>query len=182
MSSKVVVTMFVSLDGVTESPEKWSFQFWNDEISQLKHDELFAAGSLLMGRVTYEGFFAAWPDRAGDPFADRINALPKHVATTTLSDLEWSNSHKIQGDVVAQIKALRQEDGGDILMYGGTGMVKTLVDNDLVDEFSLLVFPIVLGSGKRLFEDGSKASLKLVESKAYASGVVLLRYEPARGA
>jgi dihydrofolate reductase len=177
---KIVVTMFVSLDGVVEAPEKWSFPFWNDEISKLKHDELFAADALLLGRLTYEGFAAAWPHRKADVFADRINSLPKFAVSTTLKNLEWNNSKLIATNVAEEVTKLKQEAGQDLLVYGGPTMVDTLMRGDLIDEYRLLVYPVVLGSGKRLFKDGSNAKLKLAQSKTFDSGVVLLSYEPAR--
>ena len=175
---RVIVTMFVSLDGVTEAPEKWSLRFWNDEIAKFKHDELFAVDALLLGRATYQGFAAAWPSRKGD-YADRINGLPKFVASTTLANVEWNNSRLIRENVAAEVVKLKKEPRQDILVFGSTALVNSLMQHGLVDEIRMLVYPVVLGSGKRLFKDGSQATLKLAEAKALGSDVVLLRYEAA---
>jgi dihydrofolate reductase len=174
---RVVVTEFITLDGIMEDPHKWSFPYWNDEIDQFKHDELFASDAQLLGRVTYQGFAEAWPSRTGD-FADRLNSLPKYVVSTTLERAEWNNSHLIKANVAEQVAKLKQQPGQDILVHGSRTLVQTLMQHDLVDEYHLLVYPLVLGSGKRLFRDDSAATLKLAESKAFSSGVVLLRYQP----
>jgi dihydrofolate reductase len=176
---KVVVTMFVTLDGVMEAPEKWCFPFWNDDIAKFKTDELFAADAHLLGRVTYEAFAAAWPSRKDDTgMADRMNGLPKFVVSTTLGKAEWNNSTIIKSKVADAVLALKKEPGQDILVAGSATLVESLMQHGLVDEYRLLTFPIVLGSGKRLFAQGSKASLTLVESRSFGSGVVLLRYQP----
>ena len=116
---RLAATLFMSLDGVVESPEKWSFPYWNDEIGKFKHDETFSSDALLLGRVTYEGFAAAWPSRK-DPegFAERFNSIPKHVATRTLRKLEWNNSHLLKGDIVAEVSKLKQQPGKDIVIHG----------------------------------------------------------------
>jgi dihydrofolate reductase len=179
--SKVVVTMFLSLDGVLDEPQNWSFPYWNDEIAKFKTDELFATAAHLLGRVTYEGFAAAWPSRSDEAgFADRMNSLPKHVVSTTLEKAEWHNSTIIKEDVVDEISQLKQQYDQDILVAGSATLVQTLMEHDLVDEYRLLVYPIVLGKGKRLFQEGSGANLKLVESQEFDTGVVLLRYQPDR--
>jgi len=172
---KVVVTMFLSLDGVMEDPQNWSFPYWTDEIGKLKSDELFASDAQLLGRVTYQGFAAAWPSRTDD-YADRLDSLPKYVVSKTLERAEWHNSHLISANVAKEVSNLKQQPGQDILVHGSPTLVQTLMQADLVDEYRLLVFPVVPGSGKRLFKDGAKANLKLVETKAFSSGVVLLRY------
>jgi dihydrofolate reductase len=178
---KIVVAEFVSLDGVMEAPEKWSFQFWNDEIAKFKRDELFASDAHLLGRVTYQIFAGAWPSRTDDEgFADRMNNLPKYVVSTTLKKAEWKNSHLITTNVAAEVSKLKQQSGQDILVAGSATLVQALMQHDLIDKYHFLIFPIVLGSGKRLFKDGSKAPLKLMEAKAFSSGVVLLSYEPDR--
>jgi dihydrofolate reductase len=179
--SKVVVTMFLSLDGVLDEPQNWSFPYWNDEIAKFKTDELFATDAHLLGRVTYEGFAAAWPSRSDEAgFADRMNSLPKHVVSTTLEKAEWHNSTIIKEDVVDEISQLKQQYDQDILVAGSATLVQTLMEHDLVDEYRLLVYPIVLGKGKRLFQEDSGANLKLVESQEFDTGVVLLRYQPDR--
>jgi len=178
----LAATLFVSLDGVVESPEKWSFPFWSDETQKFKVDELRATDALLLGRVTYEGFAAAWPGRKGDAFADRFNSMPKFVASRTLKKLEWNNSHLIKGDLAAEVSKLKQQPGQDIVIHGSPGLIRSLLPHDLIDEFRLLVYPLVLGRGKRLFDEASQASLSLVESTAFSKGVVKLVYRPAEKA
>jgi dihydrofolate reductase len=176
---KVVLAEFLSLDGVMEAPEKWSFQFWNDEVAKFKRDELFASDAHLLGRVTYQIFASAWPSRTDEEgFADRMNSLPKYVVSTTLKKAEWKNSHLIRENVVEEVSKLKQQPGQDILVAGSATLVQTLIRHDLIDEYHLLVFPVVLGSGKRLFKDEGKATLKLMETKTFSSGVVLLSYRP----
>jgi len=171
--------MFLTLDGVMEDPQKWSFPYWNDEIAKFKKDELFATDAHLLGRVTYEVFAAAWPSRTDEAgFADRMNGLPKYVVSTTLEKAEWNNSTIIKENIAEEVSKLKRQPGQDILVAGSATLAQTLMRHDLTDEYRLLVYPIVLGSGKRLFKDGSKAGLKLVETKAFSSGVVLLRYRP----
>lgn len=176
--SKLVVSEFMTLDGVIEAPETWSFPYFDSEIGKLKHDELVATGAHLLGRVTYEGFAAAWPSRTDEQgFAERMNSLPKYVVSTTLTRAEWNNSHVIKGDVADEVVKLKQQAGGDILVAGSATLVQTLIEHDLVDEYRLLVYPIALGNGKRLFGDTSRqVKLKLLEARSFASGVVLQRY------
>ncbi|TLY82554.1 MAG: dihydrofolate reductase, partial [Gammaproteobacteria bacterium] len=151
---KIIVTEFLSLDGVMEAPEKWSFPYMNDEIMKFKSDELFVSGALLLGRATYETFAAAWPSRT-DPggFADRMNSLPKYVLSNTLKEVKWNNSRLIKGNAVDEISKLKQEAGQDIVVHGSRALVNWLLGHGLIDEYHLLVYPIVLGSGKRLFSD-----------------------------
>src|SRR5213080_791205 len=176
----LAATLFVSLDSVVESPEKWSFPFWSEETQKFKFDETFASDALLLGRVTYEGFAAAWPGRKDpDGFADRFNSMPKYVASRTLKKLAWNNSHLIQGDLAAEVSKLKQQPGQDIVIHGSPGLIRSLLPSGLIDEFRLLVYPLVLGQGKRLFDEASQASLKLVESTTFSKGVVKLVYRPA---
>ena len=176
----MAATLFMSLDGVVESPEKWSFPYWNDEIGRFKHEETFSSDALLLGRVTYEGFAAAWPSRK-DPegFADRFNSMPKHVATRTLKKLEWNNSRLVMGDLSAEVSKLKQQPGKDIVIHGSPGLIRSLMPHELIDEYRLLVYPLVLGHGKRLFNETSPTNLKLVESETYDTGVVKLVYHRA---
>jgi dihydrofolate reductase len=185
---KLVVTEFVSLDGVIEDPGGsedfehggWSFEFdRGSDGDKFKLDETLASEALLLGRVTYEGFAAAWPSRSDEVgFADKFNTMPKYVVSTTLTDPEWTNSTVIDGDVVEEIRKLKEEPGGDLVVHGSATLVRTLVDNDLVDEYRLMVFPIVLGKGKRLFGDAAdKKRLRLVDAKPVGpDGVVVLTY------
>ena len=178
---KIAVTQFMTLDGVVESPQDWSFPYWSDETAKFKWDELLATAAHLLGRVTYEGFAAAWPDRTdAQGFADRMNGLPKYVVSTSLKKAEWNNSHIIKTNVADEIAKLKKQPGDDILVAGSMTLIRMLMEHDLVDEYRLLMYPIVLGKGKRLFTDGMAASLRLIESKPMGSGVVLLRYEPDR--
>jgi dihydrofolate reductase len=186
----VIVTEFVTLDGVMEDPggsehfERggWAFQFdRGPEGDKFKLDEALAADALLLGRKTYEGFAAAWPSRTGE-FADKFNNMPKYVVSTTLHDMQWNNSRLINGDVAEEVSALKQQPGGDIVAHGSGQLVDTLMQNDLVDEYRLMVFPVILGSGKRLFRDGpDRSALRLVEAKPVGKdGVLVLVYRPNR--
>ena len=157
----------------------WTMPYWNDEIARFKFDQLFASNALLLGRVTYQGFAKAWPSMTDqEGFADRMNSLPKYVASTTLHEAEWDASF-IKEDIAEEVASLKQKSGQNLLVYGSGEFVHTLMQHNLIDELRLLVYPVVLGKGKRLFKDGSKATLKLVETKTFSSGVVLLSYQPA---
>ena len=186
---KLIATEYVTLDGTMEDPggaEKgpsggWSGPFFNQEAGKFKFDELFAADALLLGRVTYQGFAQAWPsfkDEMG--FADRMNGLPKYVVSTTLQKAEWNNSTIIRDHVAEAVNKLKQEPGQDILLAGSASLLGWLMERDLVDEYRLLLHPVIVGGGKRLFPDGVRQSLKLVESRALDTGMVILRYEPDR--
>jgi dihydrofolate reductase len=167
----------MTLDGVVEAPEKWSFPFWSEEMGKFKLGELGATDALLLGRVTYEGFAAAWPGRKDpDGFADRFNSMPKYVASRTLKKLEWTNSHLIKGDLATGVSKLKQQPGGDIVIHGSPTLIRSLMPRALIDEYRLLVYPLVLGRGKRLFEGTSQANLELAESQTFSKGVVKLVY------
>ena len=173
----LAATLFMSLDGVVESPEKWSFPFWSDETQKFKLNELRTTDALLLGRVTYEGFAAAWPSRKDtDGFADRFNSMPKFVVSKTLKKLDWNNSHLIKGDLATEVSKLKRQEGQDIVIHGSPTLIRSLLLHDLIDEYRLLVYPLVLGRGKRLFDDASQAKLKLAESEAFSKGVVKLVY------
>ena len=184
---RIVVTEFVSLDGVMEAPgggENFRHQGWTFEINRgeegdkFKLDEALDAEALLLGRVTYEGFAAAWPSVEGE-FADKFNTMPKFVVSSTLDRAEWTNTTVLEGDVVEEVSKLRQELGGDIVVHGSAQLVQTLLEHDLVDELRLMVFPVVLGTGKRLFGDTSdKKRLRLANSKTVGDGVAILVYQP----
>jgi dihydrofolate reductase len=187
---KIVVSEFITLDGVMEDPggaEKferggWAFQFdRGPEGDKFKVDELFASDATLLGRVTYQGFAAAWPSRTGE-FADKMNGMRKYVVSTTLKHADWNNSTLIESNIVEEISRLKDIPGGDILVAGSAQLVQTLMQHDLVDEYRLMVFPVVLGKGKRLFkEDGSQQPLQLVEAKPVGpAGVITLVYHPVR--
>ncbi len=178
---KVVVSEFVSLDGVVEDP-RWTFEFESEDRDQFKFEELAAGDALLLGRVTYEGFAAAWPqmeEQTGE-YGAWMNGYPKHVASRTLQEpLEW-NATLIGDDLAGEVSKLKQQDGRDILIFGSGDLVNSLMQHDLIDEYRLMVFPIVVGSGKRLFDEGGDAkTLKLTDTKTLDSGAIVLTYEPA---
>jgi dihydrofolate reductase len=185
---KIVVTQFLSLDGVMEDPGGsenfkyggWSFEFdRGDEGNQFKLDETLSTEALLLGRVTYEGFALSWPSREGE-FADKFNNMPKYVVSSTLKDPTWTNTTVLDGDVVEAVTKLKQELDGEIVVHGSAQLTQTLLEADLVDELRLMVFPVALGSGKRLFgETSDKKSLELVDSKVVGDGVAILVYQPA---
>jgi dihydrofolate reductase len=187
--AKLVVTEFITLDGVIEAPGGgeafeqggWAFKFnRGDDGDKFKFDELMASEAQLLGRVTYVGFARAWPSMPDTgEFGEKMNGMPKYVVSNSLQSADWNNSTVIRGDVAAEIAALKQEPGGDLLVAGSNTLVDFLRRHDLVDEYRLMVFPIVLGAGKKLFAEGEMRSLKLVETKP-AGEVVILRLEPAR--
>jgi len=184
---RIVVSEFVSVDGIVEGPgggeqydrQGWAFDFdRGEEGDKFKLDEVMAADALLLGRVTYGGFAAAWPEREGD-FADKFNSMPKYVVSTTLANPEWNNTTVIADNVVEQLAKLK-DSHEEILLNGSPTLVRTLLDNDLVDEYRLMVFPVVLGHGKRLFPDGpTVGALELVDSKP-AGETLILTYHPKR--
>lgn len=179
---KVVVSTNVALDGVMEAPDKWFFRFWSDELSDSAHEELLTSGALLLGRKTYEEFAEFWPTATNEPgIAERMNGLPKHVASTTLRDpLGWQNSTLIEGDVAEGVAKLKAEPGGDILLLASADLVNTLVEHNQVDEFRLRVAPVVAGGGKRLFGNGGgMKTINLVETRTFDTGVVGLTYRLA---
>jgi dihydrofolate reductase len=188
---KIVATEFISLDGVIEDPGGsedyvhggWTFEIdRGDEGNQFKLDELVDAEAQLLGRVTYEGFAAAWPDREGDPdmggFAKKMNTMPKYVYSTTLESGDWQNTTVLSGDFAESIRKAKDEVDGVILVAGSATLVRGLIANDLLDELRLMVFPVVLGGGLRLFaDDGRKVPLTLTDARTVGAGVQLLTYE-----
>jgi dihydrofolate reductase len=182
---KIVVTEFVSLDGVMEDPggaEDFKYGGWTfeiprgDEGDQFKLDETMASDALLLGRVTYEGFAAAWPSREGD-FADKFNNMPKYVVSSTLDKPDWNNTTVLKGALADEVSKLKDQYDGDVVVHGSAQLAQSLLEQDLVDELRLMVFPVVLGSGKRLFGDTSdKKRLQLADSKTVGDGVAILVY------
>jgi dihydrofolate reductase len=182
---RIVVTEFISLDGVIEAPggdedfkhAGWTFDIERgDEGNQFKLDETMSSAALLLGRRTYEGFAAAWPERDGE-FADKFNTMPKYVVSSTLRDPAWTNTTVLDGDLVDEVTRLTKEQDGDIVVHGSAQLVQALVENDLVDEFHLMVFPVVLGAGKRLFgETTDKKRLRLSSSTVVGDGVAMQVY------
>jgi dihydrofolate reductase len=187
---KVIVSEFVTLDGVIQDPggaEGFEHGGWSraggggGEDRKYKYDELFAADALLLGRKTYEAFAAAWPQMAGDNgYGDRMNNLPKYVASKTLTTANW-NATRINGDLAAAVTALKEQPGQDILVFGSGDLVRSLAERDLVDEYRLMIFPVALGAGQRLFPDGfARQNLEHVETKTFSNGIVVLVYAPNR--
>lgn len=175
---KIVVSEFLSLDGVMENPN-WTWQFNTDEQQKFKFDELKASDALLLGRVTYEGFAAAWPnmiEQTGE-YGVMMNNYPKYVVSNTLNEVEWNNSKLIKGNVAEEVSKLKQQPGKDILIFGSCELVNELHQLNLIDEYRLMVFPVVVGTGKKLFRDGlNNKVLRHVETMTFSSGVVNLIY------
>ena len=184
---RIIVTEFVSLDGVMEAPgggEDYKHAGWTFEINrgeegnQFKIKETSDSEALLLGRVTYEGFAKAWPSVKND-FADKFNSMPKYVISSTLKKADWNNSTILSGDVIEEITKLKKKLKGNIVVHGSAQLVQALVANDLIDELRLMVFPVILGSGKKLFgEMDEKKSMKLISSQTVGDGVGILIYEP----
>ncbi len=186
MPRNIVATNYMTLDGVVQDPVgmensglgNWTGPFRRGPVGdRIKHQELMAASALLLGRVTYDGFAAVWPT-IDDPegFAQRINSLPKHVASRTLASADWNNSTIIQGDLIEEVRKLREQDGGDVLIYGSASLVHQLVPHDLVDEFRLMIYPVILGRGIRLFPDDYAGRLMLTDNTQMNDGIVQLTY------
>jgi dihydrofolate reductase len=182
---RIVVTEFVSLDGVMEAPgggeefahAGWTFEIESgEEFAEFKWNETRNSEALLLGRVTYEGFAAAWPSVEGE-FGDRFNAMPKYVVSSTLEDASWNNSTVLRGDIVTEVAALRDRATGDVVVHGSAHLVQLLLEHDLVDELRVMVFPVVLGTGKRLFgETSDKKRVHLTDTKVIGDGIVVLTY------
>lgn len=176
---KLVVTEFVTLDGIMEAPEQWVSEFHTDETAKFKLDEMLHADALVLGKNTYNIFARSWPSMSGD-LADQMNGIRKHVISTTATELAWGNSQAVTGDPVAAVSALKSQRGADILVAGSASVVQALAQHRLVDEYRLLVCPLVLGSGQRLFTASrAPAHLTLAEMKTFDTGALLLRYEAA---
>jgi dihydrofolate reductase len=186
--SRIVVTEFISLDGVIEDPGGsedykhggWSFEIERgEEGDKFKLDETAASEALLLGRKTYEGFAEAWPSREGE-FADKFNNMPKYVVSSTLEDPDWTNTTVLRGDLDEEVARIKDEVEGDVVVHGSAQLAAALIEADLVDELRLMVFPVVLGAGKRLFgETSDKRPLRLADSKIVGDGVAILTYAPA---
>jgi dihydrofolate reductase len=180
---KVVAAEFVSLDGVMESPDKWHFPYFNEEMGQAVGEGFAAADAMLMGRVNYEEWAAYWPgqDPQENPMAAQMNSIEKYVVSRTLEEpLEWQNSTLIGEDVAEEIANLKHREGGDIVISGSGALVRSLLRLGSLDELKLMIHPIVVGSGKRLFEEGERQTkLELVDSRTFSTGVLYLTYRPA---
>jgi dihydrofolate reductase len=182
---KVVASELVSLDVIMEKPEQWSFSYSNDEMQEANASGMASSDAMLLGRVTYEEFAAFWPyqDRTEQPYTDYLNNTPKYVVSRTLQEpLEWQNSILIKGNVAEEVSRLKEQPGKDIGIVGSGALVRWLLREDLLDELRLMVHPIVLGRGKRLFEEGAdQKALELVDSRRFSTGVVYLTYQLAQG-
>jgi dihydrofolate reductase len=173
---KLKLAMYVALDGVVEAPA-WTSPFWNDELSNLQEAYLYSSDALVLGRVTYEGFAASWPsmeESTGD-FGRKMNSMPKHVASRTQTEAEW-NASIIEGDLSDEVNRLKAQDGGDLLIYGSGTVVDELTRARLIDEYRLMVYPVLVGSGKKLFESVPETNLRLVDSTVTEPGVAVLTY------
>jgi dihydrofolate reductase len=179
---KIVAGLFVSLDGVIEAPERWQSPYVNDEMGQAIGSQMAAADTLLLGRRTYEEFAAYWPKQSSDaPFADQMNNTPKLVVSNTLKTVEWRSSTLVTGDVAEQLAKLKQQPGKNMNITGSATLVRSLLRDGLLDELNLLVCPVVVGQGKRLFEDGSdQLRLRLVSATPFSTGVISVTYAPER--
>jgi len=176
---RIIVTEFVSVDGVFEAPHEWHFPFFNAQAQQYKMDELRATDALLLGRATYEGFAEAWPQMSGDEFSDKFNTMPKHVVSTTLENPTWTNSHVVRGNLATELGKLKEQYQQDLFIHGSGNLANSLIQQGLVDEVRLMVHPVVVGKGRRFFGEGtSVAALKLASITTWESGVVLLTYQP----
>jgi dihydrofolate reductase len=175
---KLVESTFMTLDGVIGSPQEWSPPYWDDEHASYGSKLLFAADALLLGRLTYESFVQAWPSRTGE-FSDRINSLPKYVASNTLKEATW-NATILGGDVAEEVAKLKQEPGESILKYGTGELDRALMEHNLVDEFHFWLFPVAAGAGQRLFEGIDLTTLSLIETTRFSSGIVVLTYAPKK--
>ncbi len=177
---RIIVSTFVTLDGVIENPHHWSLNYFDEEAGKFASEQLFAADALLLGRETYQGFAEAWPSRTGD-FADKINSMAKYVVSTTLAEpLTWTNSTLLKGNVAEEVSRLKQQPGQDILIYGTGRLVHTLLQHSLIDEHRLWVVPVIWGSGKRIFEGMDSTTLELVDAKPLPSGTVILSHKLAQ--
>jgi dihydrofolate reductase len=174
------LAIYVSLDGVVQDPS-WTGPFWNDQLADMQAEYLYSSDALVLGRVTYEGFAAAWPsmeESTGD-FGRKMNSMPKHVASRTLSEPEW-NATAMQGDVADAVAKLKEEDGADLLVYGSGDLVDELTRHRLIDEYRLMVHPVIVGTGKKLFQGLSETvDLKLADTVTTDTGVAVLTYTPA---
>ncbi|MDQ3654347.1 MAG: dihydrofolate reductase family protein [Chloroflexota bacterium] len=179
----IILAEFISLDGVMEAPEQWHFPFIDEEIGKSMHDEIFTIEALLLGRVTYDIYAATWPARDdGQGVAGHFNSIPKYVVSTTLESAGWNNSHLIRGNVAEEIDKLKRLPGGDIVIHGSADLANSLMRENLIDEYRLMIHPVVVGRGKRLFADDTNLpALSLVDTKTYNTGVVVLTYVPKAG-
>ncbi len=174
---RLVATEYLSLDGVFEEPGQWSFPFFNEEAAQFKSNELQASDALLLGRRTYEGFAAAWPTMEGTgEFGEKMNGMTKYVVSSTLERAEWTGSKLVKGDVVTEVRKLKELPGQDLLLSGSAQLFNALMQENLIDLYRFMVHPVVLGKGRRLFGAGAERILEVAETQTFASGIVVLEY------
>jgi dihydrofolate reductase len=181
---KVIASTYVTLDGRVDELQEWAAPYDSDAVAKYHSDLLANSDGLLLGRKTYEIFAAIWPPRSGKlPYGDKINSMAKYVASTTLRDLEWENSHLIEGDVVEGVAKLKQQPGQDLVVYGGRALTHSLQEHDLIDEYRIMVHPVLLGKGRSFFKDGpQRVNLELVDTTVIPPGVAILTYVPAEAA
>jgi dihydrofolate reductase len=175
---KIVSSFFISLDGVVESPDKWQFPYFNDEMGAAVGQEIENSRGLLMGRVLYDEWSSYWPQSTDEPFASFINSVPKYVVSNSLDNAAWNNTTVVSGDVAGQLRHLKEEPG-NLTMSGSATLVRWLLANGLLDELNLLLHPIVVGHGQRLFEDTATYPLRLTHQKTFETGVLHVKYAPA---
>ena len=173
--SKIIVTEFVSLDGVAQDPQKWSLSFWNSKIEKFKYEEMAATGALLLGRKTYEVFAEAWPSRTGS-FADRFNSLPKLIASRTLKTVAWNPGKLLAEPIANSVAEAKKSVKGAIYVHGSLALSQELSKLRLIDEYHLLTYPVILGQGRRLFGEKQKTELELISVEDFNSGVVAQKY------
>jgi dihydrofolate reductase len=179
---RLVATEYLSLDGVFEEPGQWSFPFFGEDAEQFKWAEVQASDALLLGRKTYEGFAAAWPSMPDTgEFGEKMNSMTKYVVSSTLDKVEWRGSELIRGNVADEVRKLKERPGQDLLLSGSAQLLNALMQDSLIDVYRIMLYPIVLGKGKRLFANGvDERVLHLTETKMLSSGVVVLEYGPAK--
>jgi len=175
---KIVAGLFISLDGVVEAPETWHFPYFNEEMGEIVGEQMAAADTMLLGRVTYDGFAAYWPD-SQDEIAPQMNDTPKIVVSTTLESADWKNSTLVSGELAKSLTYFKQQPGKDISVVGSPTLVQSLLRENLLDELRLLIHPVAIGSGKRLFAQGDRVALHLASSRILSTGVIYAVYEPA---
>ena len=181
MTRKLIESTFVTLNGVIGDPQVWGPSYWDDEHAAYAEKLLEGVDAMVLGRATYEGFAQAWPSRAGDPYADRLNSMPKYVASRTLTDAETTwNATVIAGDVIDAVRKLKAGDGGALLKFGTGEVDRALIPAGLVDELHVWLFPVVVGDGERLLDDVTTTHLELLDLTRFRSGIVVLRYGPMR--
>ena len=177
----VVSALFISLDGVTESPDQWQFDHFDAEMMAKMGSHIASEDTILLGRVTYQEWAPYWPTSTDEPYASHINNTPKYVVSTTLDKVEWQNSTLVKGSLAEEITRLKQQPGKNIGVAGSPTLVRSLLQDDLLDELTLMIHPVVVGRGKRLFKEGSDLKrLQLVGSQTTSTGVVIATYQPAK--